>query len=411
MSAPTPPGPELDTADAAEFAALSTAAGTRLLEAVANVARPGPGDIARWRKLAEPDLVAAAVRIVESRRDGAAKFTRSDRMWFSAQGLEQATAEVVARHKAQRFAAEGRDAIIIDLCSGIGGDSVAIGASNQVIAVDLDPAMALRAGWNAGVYDVSAQVRPITARAEDFAVPPRAWLHIDPDRRVSAPKKTNAVAEYAPGLAAMLGWVETTRGGAIKLGPASDFAAHFGGPNFEVELVSLRGECKEATAWFGDRATPGVRRRATVLPNGATWTDQDGAAAGSSRIVAAGPLDRWVFDPDPALIRAGLLDGFARAHEWNRIEPGVDLLTGPERSSSPLVTSFEVVDLFPLDLKVLRREVAARGLGILEIKTRGLAVRPEAYRAQLRPKGPNGATWILVGRRDGPGHAILARRG
>ncbi len=411
MSAPTPPGPKLDTAATAEFAALSTAAGTRLLEAVANVARPGPADIARWRKLAEPDLVAAAVRIVESRRDGVAKFTRSDRMWFSAKGLEQATAEPVARHKAHRFAAEGWGAIVVDLCSGIGGDSIALGKSNQVVAVDLDPAMALRAGWNANVYYVSAQVRTVTARAEDFSISPAAWLHIDPDRRVFSPKKTNAVAEYAPGLAAMLGWVETTRGGAIKLGPASDFAAHFGGPNFEVELVSLRGECKEATVWFGDRATPGVRRRATALPNGATWTDQDGAAAGSSRLVAAGPIDHWIFDPDPALIRAGLLDGFARARGWHRIEPEVDLLTGPERASSPLVTSFEVVDLFPLDLKILRREVAARGLGVLEIKTRGLAVRPEAYRAQLRPKGPNGATWILVGRRDGPGHAILARRG
>ena len=42
----------------------------------------------------------------------------------------------------------------------------------------------------------------------------------------------------------------TCPGGAINLSPASDFAAHSSGPEFEVELISLRGECKEATVWF-----------------------------------------------------------------------------------------------------------------------------------------------------------------
>ncbi len=110
------------------------------------------------------------------------------------------------------------------------------------------------------------------------------------------------------------------------------------------------------------------------------------------------------------MIRAGLLDGYAKANGWSRIEAGVDLLTGPERSKSRMVASFEVMDVFPLDLKVLRREVATRGLGPLEIKTRGLSSRPEAYRVQLRPQGSTPATWILLAGRDGPGRAILARR-
>ena len=51
--------------------------------------------------------------------------------------------------------------------------------------------------------------------------------------------------------------------GAIKVGPASDFGKHFAGPEFEVELISLRGECKEATVWFGELVS--CRRRATRL--------------------------------------------------------------------------------------------------------------------------------------------------
>ena len=49
-------------------------------------------------------------------------------------------------------------------------------------------------------------------------------------------------------------------------------------PGFEIELISLRGECKEATVWFGELAS--CRRRATRLPEGVTWTDRDGRGRG-----------------------------------------------------------------------------------------------------------------------------------
>ena len=57
-------------------------------------------------------------------------------MWFERTGLEQATAEPVARHKARRFA--GRTATVIDLCCGIGGDTLALADWAEVVAVDLD---------------------------------------------------------------------------------------------------------------------------------------------------------------------------------------------------------------------------------------------------------------------------------
>src|SRR5271166_4009542 len=124
-----------------EALVLSTEAGRGLLAEVASVARAGPSDLARWRKSAPSEWVSAALRLVEGRRKGASKFTRADRMWFDPVGVEQATAEVVARHKARRF--EGRG-VVVDLCSGIGGDSLALAGSNPVIAVDLDAGMGRR---------------------------------------------------------------------------------------------------------------------------------------------------------------------------------------------------------------------------------------------------------------------------
>ncbi len=89
---------------------------------------------------------------------------------------------------------------------------------------------------------------------------------------------------------------------------------------------------------------------------------------------------------------------------------GVDLLTGSQAVQSPFLAAFEVVETFPLDLKILRREVSTRGLGPLEIKTRGLKKTPEAYREQLRPAGPNPATLLLIADHAGASRAILARR-
>ena len=394
------------TSDAdTENRVLTTGTGRDLLAEVSWVNRPSPADVARWRRAHPIDHVAAAVRLVEARRRGAAKFERAGAMWFEPVGLEQATAEPVARHKAARFAGS----VAFDLCCGIGGDALALAASARgVVAVDLDEGMVHRARWNAEVYGVGHRLAPILGRAEDIAIPPEALVHIDPDRRLRLPGRARSVEDYVPGLAFLRDLTSRCRGGAIKLGPASDFAFAFNGLPVEIELISHGGECKEATVWFGDLATPGVRRRASRPSEGATWTDLD--APGSAHAPTADRPGSWVFDPGSGLIRA-------RAARQLRGRPrclarlvGCDFLTGPDRVESPFLTPFKVDETLPLDLKRLRRAVAERRLGPLEIKTRGLDLLPEDVRKSLRPDGPNPATLLLVGGR-GPSLAIVARRG
>jgi SAM-dependent methyltransferase len=383
-----------------EESVLTTEWGRQLLDVVAGTPTPLPSDLARWRKHAPPAAVAAALRLVANRRRGAAKFARAERMWFDARGLEQATSEAVARHKARRFAAPR----VVDLCCGIGGDTLALAAATTVLAVDADEGMCRRCRWNARAYDVAGRVDLVRARAERIAVPPGSLVHVDPDRRSRDGPRAQKVRDYAPGLDFLHDLTSRATGGAIKLGPASDFDAHFAAAGREIELISLDGECKEATVWFGSLAT--CRRRATRLPGGATWTDRDGPT--TPTVPITGPRG-WLFDPDPALIRSGLLDGFARVHGLGRCAEGIDYLTAPTAADSPFLAAFEVAEVLPLDVKILKREVRVRDLGPLEIKARGVAVRPEALRAQLRPTGTYPATLILIG---GPGAsvAVLAHR-
>jgi hypothetical protein len=381
---------------------LTTAAGQRLLEDVERVPAPRPADIARWRRSAAPEHVAAALRLAEGRRRATAKFARAEQMWLDPQGAEQSTAEAVARHKAHRFAG----GLAVDLCAGIGGDSVAIASSSSatVLAVDSDAGMCRRCRWNARVYDVTDRVMPVQARAERFGIPPGALVHADPDRRAGGGRRARWLEDYTPRLDFLRMLPALARGGAIKLGPASDFVSHFDQPGLEVELISLGGECKEATVWFGAIST--CHRRATRLPEGATFTDRDGRGGVQVAVV---PPQSWVFDPDPALLRAGLLDTFAAEHALFRCAAGVDYLTAADRVESPFLAAFEVQEVLPLDIKTLARAVRDRRLGPLEIKTRGTDLRPEAVRGRLHPPGPNPATLLLLGG-DGPARAVLARR-
>jgi hypothetical protein len=385
-----------------EYRLLTSEQGRRLLEDVAALRTVGPAELDRLRKRAPAGLVAAAVRLTTARRKAAEKFERGGRMWVEPVGVEQATAEPVARHKAERF--RGRP-IVVDLCAGIGGDAIALASSSRVVAVDLDPGMCRRLRWNAEVYEVADNVLAVRARAESFPIPSGARIHIDPDRRARRDRRARALEDYAPGPAAWADLIDRVPGGAIKLSPAADFARLFPpGSGCETELISLRGECKEATVWFGELA--GCRRRATRLPENQTWTDRDGVDAKPSGI---SPPSDWIFDPDPSLIRAGLLDGFARFHRLSRIADGVDYLTGPEPVDTSFLSAFAVREVSTVDLKHLRRMIQRHDVGTLEIKVRGLDVSPESLRARLKPRGDESATLLLIGG-SGPSRAVLARR-
>ena len=130
-------------------------------------------------------------------------------MWLDPVGLQQATSEAVARHKAGRF--EGQ--LVVDLCAGIGGDALALAERAFVLAVDLDHGMCRRIARNAAVYEVDSRVLPCQARAESFPIPPGAWVHIDPDRRATGPKRSLNLEGYVPGLEFLRALARSVRAG------------------------------------------------------------------------------------------------------------------------------------------------------------------------------------------------------
>ena len=329
----------------------------------------------RLRNEFSDEMVRAALILRDLRQKAAAakKFSRADQMWFTPTGLEQATSELVARHKAKRF--EGP---VWDYCCGIGGDSLALAERGEVHSVDLDPAMCLRTEWNAEVYGVGERVHTVVADVSQISHG-EGLLHIDPDRRPGGQQRMRRIEDCSPNLDVLRVLMSDFRGGAIKLSPASNFGGKF--TNVEIELVSLHGECKEATIWFGNLAGD-QPYRATSLPSGETI-----AADPMSARADITPPRSFVFDPDPSIVRAGLLDVIAERLQLTRLDDAEEYLTGDQPLRSPWAQTFRVLEILPNNDREVRAACRRWEFASAEIKCRHLPIEVERVRRKLTLEG------------------------
>jgi hypothetical protein len=96
------------------------------------------------------------------------------------------------------------------------------------------------------------------------------------------------------------------------------------------------------------------------------------------------------------LIRSQLLGEFANQQNLSSVSEGIAYLTSDVLVDSPWLRAYEVLENLPLDEAAIRKSLAARGIGKLEIKKRGVDITPEQLRPKLRLKGEGAASLILT---------------
>jgi hypothetical protein len=300
---------------------------------------------------------------------------------------------------AGRFAEAGVD-VVADLGCGIGADSLAFAALDLgVLAVERDEVTAAVASYNLAPFP-SARVELGDAESADLAGVGGVWL--DPARRAGG-KRLDDPADWSPSL----DWafsIARDRPTGIKLGPVVD--RDLIPDDCEAQWVSVDREVVELGLWFGEVARPGIRRAALVA--GDTGIAEL-TAAEDSPDAEAGPLGRYLLEPDGAVIRARLIGDLARLVGGTMIDPTIAWITADQEPQTPFGQSFRVVERFPLDVKTLKRELAARDIGVLEVKKRGVDVDPAAFRKKLGLQGEQSATLVLT-RIAGDRVALLCER-
>ncbi|NOX54812.1 MAG: hypothetical protein GXP27_10305 [Planctomycetes bacterium] len=380
-----------------------------VLEAVRELAGDELRAQQRLRKEFPAELVRAACLLHELRQRAHAKFTRADRMWFDRLGLEQATSEPVARHKARRFGLSSEP--VWDLCCGVGGDTIGLAVETEVVAVDRSPLRCRMTQWNAEAYEVADRVHVLQGDAV-VLLPPGVFVHLDPDRRAEAGsagrsllgeprRRAVSLDQYHPGPTFWRELMRQTRGGAIKIGPAANFFGRF--RNAEIELISLNRECKEATVWFGELSGP-MPMRATVLPAGASLAgDPDQAEC------RVGQPGDFLYDPDPALVRSGLVDVLAEQLDLRRLDASEEYLTADRPIDSPFLRRFVLREIVPNNDRAIRQAFRRFACHEIEIKSRHIPINADAIRRRLPRDG--GARGVLIfARVAGKTRALICER-
>jgi hypothetical protein len=349
--------------------------------------------IAALRKKWPTELVAAAIELVTARRKAADKFAIAWRMVADVAGVEQATSDDIAQHKAKRFAELGRP--VVDLCCGIGGDAMALALVGDVTMVDVDPARVWMADWNVrglleeretrGFADSSAGLaRAVVADVTKLELRDRPF-HIDPARRAGG-KRLLKFEDCQPGPGFLRGLIARCPDGAVKLSPAIDFAEL---PPGEVEVINRNGRLVQAVLWTGRLSRGNDLRTATRFP-------ENISLSGKPRDMTMGRPAKYLLAVDPAVERAGLMGLLSQQLGAPVIHPALGLLTSEEPIDSPWVTAFEVVEQMPWRERKVQQWLRANGGGIVEVKTRGKAVDPDVVQTNLRGEGNRPFTLFVL---------------
>jgi hypothetical protein len=394
--------------DLEAISALLTAEGWALLESLPAYSEPDAITLAeRLRREGHPPvLVSAALTQARLRAAARGKFGPfADGMLFTPTGLEQATRLSVAAWHARRFVGAGVTRVA-DLGCGIGADSMALATfDREVLAVEQDELTAAVATMNLRHWP-EATVRCADATRVDLDGFGGAF--VDPARRTPSGRRLLDPRHGSPPLSFVQQLGGQLPAVGMKTAPGIDHQLIPAGA--EAQWVSVGGDVVEAGLWFGLLAREGVRRAALVLPDDAPTaaapTPGSGSGSGSDGpaevtdvglpVPGVGPLGAVLYEPDGAVIRAGLVGQVAGLVEGRLLDRTIAYVTADRLVRTSLATAYAVEDSFGFQLKRLRTWLHDRGIGRLTIKKRGTAVEPEQLRQQLRLSGSDEATIVLT---------------
>jgi hypothetical protein len=342
------------------------------------------------------DLVAAVMtqaRLRAAARDKFGDF--ADGMLFTPEGLEQATRLQVAARHAQRFRDAGVETIA-DLTCGIGADAMAASALGlAVMGFEVDEATALLADYNLRHWPDS-----VVVHADSIAVVRGTNVggaFADPARRTSRGRRHDP-KDYTPALDRVLELRDDIPALGIKVGPGIPHEAI--PADVHAEWVSVDGSVVEAALWCGPlAAAPG---HSALVMRG----DHASTLTGTTERAPVGDLKEYLYEPDGAVIRAGLVGELAQTLDGNLMDGTIAYLTTSAAVPTPFATGYRVLDVMPYSVKRLAAALRERGVGRVDIKKRGIAITPEQLRPQLKLRGDAHAT-VIVTRQAGRHVALI----
>lgn len=340
-----------------------------------------------------PDRAAQVLEQAHLRHAARDRHGRPDAaaLLLTRDGLEQGTRADIAQRRAHLIRAAGARRVL-DLTAGLGFDARAFAeAGLHVTAVERDAATAELLAWNLRQWS-NTDVVVADATSPDIArlvaeLEPTDVVFIDPARRDPTGPRDLSTARARPERdpdrwSPPLSFITALTHPRIVVKAAPAFAPPAG---WHGEWVSHQRTLAECTAWSWPAFPPS--RRAVIMGEAVTVVEP------RTNAPCAEGLGALLHEPDPAIIRAGLLRDLGVA--W--LDEASTWLTSDDPAPpelAPTMRSFRVLGTLAGPTAEQRQALATLGVTRAVIKSRDVDVDPGKELARLHLR--EGGTHVIV---------------
>lgn len=348
---------------------------------------------------------------------------------YEKQALEQASGFATSTWRARRF----NSRCVADLTMGLGVDSLAWAqAGSRVISCEQNRELASIARYNHKILGLApcisgyhkGAIKWLRELTEQTSDKPDLY-YADPSRRRGS-ERVFLLEQCEPNVFTVLRYIRELKGTwLLKLSPLIDltYLQRHLDDCFELYVVSVLGEVKEVLA-FGGQAflSAGMRRSAKAVIH-AVMLDEMGnerfelssdpdSARNVEQAVADGPVvpGQLILDPDPAIVKAGLIDTLARQYGMASVHPRTRYLVSNRKKRGMPGRWYKIEQVHAYKPRHLVRNLAEQGIQKVRIHESGFPVSAEKLYKVLRcemgeqadllaARGATGELLLLVARR------------
>ena len=329
------------------------------------------------------------------------KFWRASEWLLTREAAEQASHWLISRWRAQQLSGD-----VIEVGCGIGGDAVFLSRSTELTCFEKEASRSLLARHNIETLGGGAVVE---CREVELKNLKGNILFCDPARRASS--RLHNPEDWQPSFSAVTDCFTSGRFDRvlIKTAPGIKDEVLEALPSPETSFVSVNGHLKEAQIQLG---SPGTGKVAVLL-NHQTDLPLVYKTTRQTLPIQQPVKGYYLFNPDPAILRADALDHLAQELGAGIVHPKIGYLVGENPALNPACTTFEILETFPLNWNHLKKWLKQSDWNDFEYLGRGVPFsQPEVRKKlpRLKANRPYRRGSIIIYRTDSGYQVVLALR-
>ncbi len=303
--------------------------------------------------------VALLARQIKSRQKAHSKLPEwndsPDIIFPDPANLQQSSSEATAKYKASIT----HSAPVIDLTGGTGVDLFYISGNKKAIYVDPDPELCRLAEHNFTILHKHLKVVNSTAESFVNTMPEDHQLFLDPSRRDEHNNKMIRFSDCLPDVTKLLPeLLEKTNDILLKASPMMDISQacrellmHV----HEVHVLEWEGECRELLFVIHRDTCKEPLIRAVDLSANLEISFRTGEE--KELIPSYGPMRNWLYEPSPAMLKAGAFNVLANRYQLTKIHPNTHLYTSESLVMDFPGRTFRVIHCQPYSVSGLKKSI------------------------------------------------------